>query len=555
MDAAAVARKIVQDPTLLGDELAIWMQKCRWAGLSDIQYPKDYGVSIDLCQKFSFAGQPEPFLLLGITITLQNPRDSRSFCVIFAFVKPPLNAEAASSYPISTTFAPSITQGQWVLQLASLNPIFVISLLQLKSPSNLTKGTDFTLDYIPSSMGPSFPSKIREIKVLGGGDTTNSIVRVAFDAPAGFPRVVFKSYLRLVEHNIEAEVISQLHSVGFSGVPALQGSLALTWGRRVFTLIMVSEFVENEGDGGKPFWDHLQLYLNGTQALPQLKALLQKISPLAHLVGKTTQQFHMALSKSRKSNFRGEKATLLDVNAWSTEFREKFTNAAKLCVQRLPKLFPQLISATFDHISKELSSLEKVIGTSALVDPTLVPTKQRIHGDLHLGQFLYQPGDPVSRFIVTDLEGDPQLPPERRREKRTVWFDLGGLLRALDYIAFFGAWECLKRVDPSHAWSVEEIFLCFYSPRAALPLPALVEQQKNNWEPIVNHAVEWAEYVGKEILRGYGLDVSLFEELPVAFKLARATSELNYELGFRGQNALVPLLGVLTAGRYWVKIK
>ncbi len=555
MDVAAVARKFVQDPTQLGDDLAIWMQKCRWAGLSGLQYPKNYAVSIDLCQDFWCIGHSDPFLLLGITVTMQNLQDSRYFCLIFAFVQQKPKLEGSPAYPISTIFTPSIAKGQWTLQFATLDSIFVKTLLQMSTPTTILKRTDLILEYTPTNSGRISEQSIQGFKVLGGGDTTNSIIEVKTETPKGPQRFVFKSYLRFQHHNIEAEMITHLHRVGFTAVPALEGILTLKWGGRgTYTLLIVSQFVENEGDGGKPFWDHLQEYLHIIQTQKYMKSVLQKIGPLAQLVGQTTREFHNALAKTKTGVVQQEKVDVLDVTKWERELKENFNNATKLWAERHSLLFPHIPPGTLTEIAKDLATLADRVRSDFLLNTSLLPTQQPIHGDLHLGQFLFQPG-PSPKFIVTDLEGDPQLPPERRRESRTVWFDLGGLLRALDYIAFFGTLESLKQQVPSHPWSAEDIFALFLVRLAAMPIPLALEQFRWAGESAVAHALEWAEFVGTHILRGYGLSEKLQDELPITFKLVRATSELNYELGFRGQNALVPLLGVLTLGNQWLKLK
>ncbi len=554
MDAAAVARKIVQDPAQLRDDLAIWMQKCRWAGLSGLHYPDDYAVCIEPCQDFTLGEQNQPFILMGITLTRQKPRESRYFCLIFTITKPDLGPDRAPTYPISTVFSPSITQGAWTLRLATLDPIFVISLLQMKTPTTIVHQEDIKLDYTPTKPDQLSSGSVKEFKVLGGGDTTNSIVRVIIDTEAGLQRLVFKSYLHLFAHNIEAEKISHLHEVGFTATPSLEGILKLRWGKPSYTLLLVSQFVENDGDGGKPFWDHLQEYLTIIQSQKYVKSELQKIGPLAQLVGQTTREFHEALVKTKKGQVRQGNVDIHDVTAWEGDLKDNLMNAVQLWTQRQSLLFPHLIPENSAKISETLSTLVTHIESDVLFHPTLVPFKQPIHGDLHLGQFLYQSGPPP-RFFVTDLEGDPQLPPKRRREARTVWFDLGGLLRALDYIAFFGTLEILKQQIPSYPWRAEDIFTLFLVRLSGFPLPPALEPHHWVGESTVAHALEWGEFIGTQILRGYGVKDKLDEELPVTFKLVRATSELNYELGFRGQNALVPLLGVLTIGEQWLQLK
>ncbi|MBV8300620.1 MAG: hypothetical protein JOY68_01705 [Candidatus Dormibacteraeota bacterium] len=139
----------------------------------------------------------------------------------------------------------------------------------------------------------------------------------------------------------------------------------------------------------------------------------------------------------------------------------------------------------------------------------------RVHGDLHLGQMLRV----SAGWVILDFEGEPDRPPEERRQRSSPLRDVAGMLRSFDYAA---AVALAERSRPGSA----------------------------EWEQLVAYGDAWAAANRDSFWSAYLHSVGDSPLLPSpgatlvarrAFEVHKAVYETGYELGHRPSWASIPI--------------
>lgn len=191
--------------------------------------------------------------------------------------------------------------------------------------------------------------------------------------------------------------IEHLALRGFEHMPAFLGAVEDD-GRVV---AVVSEFIHGATDGWQWYVADVLAWIDGALALD---ALVQT----AARMGTITAALHAAL-------------------AGEVQQYGRLTSLQRRIVERRYVAVGQTSGEAGDRLRARLRLIDHALaGLDAIGE---VPV-QRVHGDLHAGQFL-RAGD---RLLVTDFDGDPMSASADRIELQPVERDVAALVQSIDHV-------------------------------------------------------------------------------------------------------------------------
>jgi maltose alpha-D-glucosyltransferase/alpha-amylase len=214
---------------------------------------------------------------------------------------------------------------------------------------------------------------------------------------------------------------------------------------------MLQEFVPNLGQGWT--WmlgllaESLDACWTQTDGGSDVAGHMQSSLADVRLLALRTAQLHDALaSVGDDSDFAPEPFAAEDWHAQRDAILVQAERTSRSIASANQPFDPTLFKrahASLEAVPRWLALRDQALDNSAL------GLKQRIHGDLHLGQTLRTDSD----FVFLDFEGEPSKPIEARRRKQSPLRDVAGMLRSFDYAAF-SALEAAKNRHPARAQAV-----------------------------------------------------------------------------------------------------
>lgn len=185
----------------------------------------------------------------------------------------------------------------------------------------------------------------------------------------------------------EEEILLHFKENNFTHSPNILGSLTYYDGNASYSIGILESAIKNSYSA----WDYFQGSFSEEQAA---------------LIGKRTAEMHKALAELSGENIS---ATEVPFQKLKTLLKQE---TEKKYVQELLKKLPEL--------EKKYYSLKQ--------EKSFLPC-QRIHGDFHLGQILYN----KENFWIIDFEGEPSREIAYRRSKQSVAVDIASMLRSFQY--------------------------------------------------------------------------------------------------------------------------
>jgi maltokinase len=236
--------------------------------------------------------------------------------------------------------------------------------------------------------------------------------------------------------NPDVDVPRRLAAEGWTHVPAPLGWLDGTWttdaGEASGSLGVLSQFVAGASDGFEMARDMASRH--------------ESFGRLAEELGRVVASMHRALAT----------AVPVDDEAAGIEPGEA-VEGADITNDR----GAQLAAAIEERFTWAAGSVPELSAWSTAVDDRLarirdresVPPRQRVHGDLHLGQVLRARDE----WFVMDFEGEPLSGLEARTRPDLALRDVAGMLRSFDYAA------ALSDAEPGWAAEARAEFLRGYA--------------------------------------------------------------------------------------------
>lgn len=385
------------------------------------------------------------------------------------------------------------------------------------------------------------------LEQLGGGNTTNLLFLLKIykkstnKEPISYILKSYKDY----SGSLEPRTLFVLVKNNFPNAPKIYGTIKLQ-GKETIGIL---EDVSNIGNLGDIYWNEVNKmiydvfkrvnddysFLNNKEDMSNIikKHCVESLK-VSEKIGFQIKKLHKALiltddplyskevvdSKDYLKNYTGNLNSMVSkiLNYTSKKSKGAFYNSPKIT---------SIFLDIKDIIEKFRSEFD--------IEQIII---QPVHQDLHFQQILYNKNNGDYMFYFIDFEGDPQLSQEERKERFPIEKDLASFLRSLSYIKFNTLLNFIEKkiVDKNKFEVPAEFLFSLYFRKSSK-----ISKKHKTLEMALNLLNLWEnKLMGKIFDKSLKLHFTLINY----FTIERTLHELNYELLFRPNNIIIPILGL-----------
>jgi len=387
-----------------------------------------------------------------------------------------------------------------------------------------------------------------ELQQLGGGNTTNLLFSLkvsdkkkSHEKPISY---VLKSY-KDFSGSLEPRKLFVLVKNNFPNAPKIYGMIKI----QDRETIGILEDVPNSGNLGDIYWNELNNMMNSIfkvvddndpslgdkeKISEYIKNYCANSLQVSEKIGLRIKKLHEALILQNDPLYSKEAVS-------SVEYLKDYTDKLLEMVEIMQETMSKSSEGAFYSSPKVLSILIDIkdiiekFRSEFNVDTIEI---QPVHQDLHFQQILVNKSNGDYMFYFIDFEGDPQLDNKEKESKFPIEKDLGSFLRSLSYIKFNTLLKFIENnlIDKDKIEvSAEFLFNLYFrkSSKSTKKQKILENALKilNVWEN---------KLMGKIFEKSPDLQITLINY----FTIERVLNELSYELLFRPDKILIPILGL-----------
>ena len=392
-----------------------------------------------------------------------------------------------------------------------------------------------------------YPDKFDlSLEKVGGGNTANILNLLKIykkgktEAESSY---VLKSYKEFSER-IEPYTLYVLVRNKFPNSPKIYGMLKIL-GKETIGIL---ENVPNVGNLGDIYWSEVNKMVNELfkdvngdyshlsnreEISEKIKLYCIKSLKVSEEIGIQIKSLHRALRLEGDDRYFKEKVNSKQyLENYSSKLEEMVKNIQNNIEKSKSKLLhsPKISSILLD-INDIIQKLKSEFDFEQI-------NIQPVHQDLHMQQILYNKENDHYDYYFIDFEGDPQLSIKEKKERYPIEKDLGSFLRSLSYIKFQTLLNYIEqKIIKRDKFEVAEevLFTTFFRKSAK------ITQSQKLLQAVLSLLNTWEEKMMSKI---FSKNLKLHFSLINYYSIERALHELEYELLFRPNYVIIPILGL-----------